>query len=188
MALFYTGYAFRVKMEDARSGRIILLAHCLLNQNSVVMGLARRKGPVEELLQIILREGLGIVQLPCPETNYYGLRRFWAVREQFDNPGFRSYCEKLASEIRDLVREYIRNGYDVIGVIGIKGSPSCGVTESGSSESWIGPPYEAKEYGKVKESGIFMVELRKKLKDLRFEEWNWKDVEDSLLKIEALIK
>jgi len=175
-------------MKDARSGRIILLAHCLLNQNSVVMGLAKRKGPVEELLQLVLREGIGIVQLPCPETGYYGLRRFWAVREQFDNPGFRNYCEKLASEIRDLVREYIRNGYDVIGVIGISGSPSCGVIESGSSENWIGPPYEAKEYDKVKKSGIFIEELRKKLGDLKFEEWDWREVEDSLSKIENLMK
>ncbi len=175
-------------MKDLRSKKIIFLAHCLLNQNSVVMGLARRRGPVEELLQAVIGEGIGIVQLPCPETCYYGLRRFWGVREQFDNPGFRNYCRRLASEIENLVREYIRNGYDIIGIIGIKGSPSCGVTESGSSESWIGPPYEAKEYNKAKKSGIFMEELRNKLGDLKFEEWDWKDIEKSLSKIEDLIK
>ncbi len=152
------------------------------------MGLAKRRGPVDELIGIFLREGIGIVQLPCPETCYYGLRRFWAVREQFENPGFRNYCKKLASEVRDLIFEYLRNGYDVIGVIGIKGSPSCGITESGSSESWMGPPYEAKEYGKVKKAGIFMEELRKKLENLKFEEWDWKDVEGSLSRIKDLIK
>ena len=175
-------------MRDNRSSRIILLAHCLLNQNSVVIGKARRKGVVEELLQLIMKEGIGIVQLPCPETYFYGLRRFWGVREQFDNPGFRNYCGKLAQEMKDLVTEYLRNDYEVLGVVGIKGSPSCGVSESGSSESWMGPPHEAKEYTKVGKEGIFMEELSKKLEGLVFEEWDWKDIQGSLERIKALIK
>ncbi len=175
-------------MEDARSGRIILLAHCLLNQNSVVVGLAKSKGPVEELIKLLSEEGVGIIQLPCPETRYFGLRRFWAVREQFESPGFKNFCKKMASEMEDLVFEYIRNGYDVVGVIGIKGSPSCGVTESGSSKNWMGPPYMAKEHERVKKEGIFIEELKKKLSGIRFDEWDWDDVNGSIQRIKGLIK
>jgi predicted secreted protein len=152
------------------------------------MGLARRKGAVEEIVQILLKEGIGIIQLPCPETNYFGLRRFWAVREQLDNPGFNDYCKKLSQKIRDIVSEYMRNGYEVVGVIGINGSPSCGVTESGSSEDWIGPPNKAGEHVRVKKPGVFMEKLREDLKDLQFIEWDWKNTESSISKIKELIK
>jgi len=151
------------------------------------MGLAKRKGAVEEVLQILLKEGVGIIQLPCPETSYFGLRRFWAVREQLNNPGFNEYCKRLSQKIRNIVSEYLRNDYDVIGVIGIKGSPSCGVTESGSSEDWIGPPNKAGEYVRVKKPGIFMEKLTESLKALPFIEWDWRNTESSISKVKELI-
>jgi len=173
--------------HDARSKRVILLAHCLLNQNSVVVGKARRPGPVKEVLELLSDAGIGIVQLPCPELTYYGLRRFWAVKEQFDNPGFRSHCRRLAEEVAAIVQEYIRNGYEVLGVVGVNGSPSCGVNEHGSAPDWMGPPTEAREYSREPGPGVFAEELMKVL-NAEFGEWDWRDVGGSLRKLARMVE
>lgn len=170
---------------DARSKRVILLAHCLLNQNSVVSGKARRPGPVGELVKLLVDEGVGIVQLPCPELAHYGLRRFWAVKEQFDNPGFRARCRGIASEVAAVVEEYLRNGYEVLGFVGVNGSPSCGVREHGSGD-WMGDPREAGRYRRAPGPGVFVEELTRVL-DVPLLEWDWRDVEGSLERLaEAL--
>ena len=171
--------------HDARSKRVILLAHCLLNQNSVVFGKARRPGPVRELVELLVDAGVGMVQLPCPELTHYGLRRFWAVREQFDNPGFRAHCRRIASEVAEVVEEYLRNGYEVLGFVGVNGSPSCGVTEHGSGD-WMGDPRAAGDYRRAPGPGVFVEELARVL-DVPLLEWDWRDVEGSLRRLaEAL--
>ncbi len=171
---------------DARSRRVILLAHCLLNQNSVVVGKARMPGPVKEILELLSDSGVGIVQLPCPELTYYGLRRFWAVKEQFDNPGFRAHCRRLAEEAAAIVQEYIRNGYEVLGFVGVNGSPSCGVREHGSGD-WMGDPREAGGYSREPGPGIFVEELMRVL-DVPLLEWDWRDVEGSLKKLARMVE
>ncbi|MDK2463435.1 MAG: hypothetical protein QI223_01485 [Candidatus Korarchaeota archaeon] len=172
--------------RDLRSKRVILLAHCLLNQNSVVFGKARRPGPVGELVKLLVDAGVGMVQLPCPELTHYGLRRFWAVKEQFDNPGFRARCRRIASEVAEVVGEYLRNGYEVLGFVGVNGSPSCGVREHGSGD-WMGDPREAGGYSREPGPGIFVEELMRVL-NVRFEEWDWRDVEGSLERIAGLMR
>ena len=41
-----------------------------------------------------------IRQMPCPELAFGGLRRFWAVREQYDTRVFRAHCRRLAEPVR----------------------------------------------------------------------------------------
>ena len=60
---------------DARSKRVIFVAHCLLNQNSISDGTADYPGANEEILQILLKAKVGIVQMPCPELCCLGLDR-----------------------------------------------------------------------------------------------------------------
>ena len=49
-----------------KSKKLVLIAHCVINQNSVIEGWARAKGafPIAKLL---LDESVGIIPLPCPE-------------------------------------------------------------------------------------------------------------------------
>ena len=174
-------------MADLRSRKVIFLAHCLLNQNSVVVGSAKRAGPVAEVLEGLIERGVGIVQLPCPEITHYGLRRFWAVKEQYNNPGFRSHCKELATRIEQMISEYQRNGYAVVALVGIKGSPSCGISEVGSSEDWMGPPFEAKKSSRVPSTGVFMEELLARVEGLRLVEWDWNDVQGSVGSLKGAI-
>ena len=43
------------------------LAHCILNANAKVAGIAQTPGAIPVIVEGLLRDGVGIVQLPCPE-------------------------------------------------------------------------------------------------------------------------
>lgn len=121
-----------------RNKRIVVLAHCILNANSKVDGLSLYPGSMNPLIQFFLSEGIGMIQLPCPETQVYGIRRWGHVKEQFSHPFFRKQISNLVEPtIMDLVA-YRDMGYDIMAIIGIDGSPSCGVSKTCSSSEWFG--------------------------------------------------
>lgn len=145
-----------------RSKKIAIISHCIINQNSVVKGEYKDMNIFFPFIKKLFEENIGILQLPCPETECYGLRRWGHVKEQFDNCGYRKYVEKIVNSFVDIIKEYINNGYEIVGVYGIAGSPSCGVNLT-CSANWEGEIslYKDKEdiVSRVKminESGIFM--------------------------------
>lgn len=145
-----------------RSKKIAIISHCIINQNSVVKGEYKDINIFFPFIKKLFEENIGILQLPCPETEYYGLRRWGHVKEQFDNCGYRKYLEKIINSFVDIIKEYINNGYEIVGIYGIAGSPSCGVNLT-CSANWEGEIslYKDKEdiVSRVKminESGIFM--------------------------------
>lgn len=119
--------------RDQRSRRIAVLSHCLLNANSKVEGLALYEG-VHPLVVRLAELGIGVVQMPCPEMGACGMSREGQTREQYANPTFMAYCADLADDTLALVQEYQRCGYEIVGVVGVEQSPSCGVTRSSSLE------------------------------------------------------
>lgn len=145
-----------------RSKKIAIISHCIINQNSVVKGEYKDINIFFPFIKKLFEENIGILQLPCPETECYGLRRRGHVKEQFDNCGYRKYLEKIINSFVDIIKEYINNGYEIVGIYGIAGSPSCGVNLT-CSANWEGEIslYKDKEdiVSRVKminESGIFM--------------------------------
>lgn len=145
-----------------RSNKIAIISHCIINQNSVVKGEYKDINIFFPFIKKLFEENIGILQLPCPETECYGLRRWGHVKEQFDNCGYRKYVEKIVNSFVDIIKEYINNGYEIVGIYGIAGSPSCGVNLT-CSANWEGEIslYKDKEdiVSRVKminESGIFM--------------------------------
>lgn len=145
-----------------RSKKIAIISHCIINQNSVVKGEYKDINIFFPFIKKLFEDNIGILQLPCPETECYGLRRWGHVKEQFDNCGYRKYLEKIVNSFVDIIKEYINNGYEIVGIYGIAGSPSCGVNLT-CSANWEGEIslYKDKEdiVSRVKminESGIFM--------------------------------
>lgn len=145
-----------------RSKKIAIISHCIINQNSVVKGEYKDMNIFFPFIKKLFEENIGILQLPCPETECYGLRRWGHVKEQFDNCGYRKYVEKIINSFVDIIKEYINNEYEIVGIYGIAGSPSCGVNLT-CSANWEGEIslYKDKEdiVSRVKminESGIFM--------------------------------
>jgi hypothetical protein len=60
------------QFSDCRRRRIVVLSHCLLNENTRYPGGAGRGGCVREIVQRCLAADYGIVQLPCPEQQAWG--------------------------------------------------------------------------------------------------------------------
>lgn len=132
----------RARLRDERSGRVVFLSHCLLNENTRYLGGAFRPGAVDEVVGTYLRDGTGICQLPCPEQRAWGgvLKRrllflygrpllLPAVR-LLRRP-LRAYTKAryghLARQVARQISDYQRSGFEVVGVVGVDASPTCGV-------------------------------------------------------------
>jgi len=114
-------------IQDKRCHKIVVVAHCILNQNSRAQGKAHYPGMINEIVDVIRKQEVGIIQMPCPELTYAGLLRPSQTKEQYDTPAFRRHCRQIASSIADQVEEYVRNGFKVLVILGVEGSPTCGV-------------------------------------------------------------
>lgn len=134
----------RQQLADERGGQVVLLSHCLLNVNTRYLGGARHPGGCPEVVEDYLAKGIGIHQLPCPERRAWGgvlkrrmLLAYGAtgtvrapVTRLLLGP-FLGYTRvvyaRLARRVARDVRDYQRSGTRVVGVVGVAGSPSCGV-------------------------------------------------------------
>lgn len=113
-----------------RQKKIIVLAHCILNQNSVVFPCAKNMMNYFPFIENCFKNNIGIIQLPCPEIQLYGVNRWGHVKNQFENQGFISLCKTILEPIIAQIIDYSKNGYVIAGVYGIKCSPSCGVNKT----------------------------------------------------------
>jgi len=129
--------------KDERSFHTIVVAHCILNQNARVFGLAKYKGIINEVINVLKEKNYGIIQMPCPEFSFLGLSRPSQTKEQYDTPEYRKHCRKIAEDIASQIKEYLKNEFKISILLGIRGSPSCG------------------------ESGIFIEELERELKNAK---------------------
>jgi len=155
-----------------RKKKIVLMCHCILNANSKVEGLATYPAALNEVLAPLIERGIGIIQLPCPELTCYGIKRWGHVKEQFDNPYFRRHCQNIFKPYIDQIIDYTEHGYEIVGLLGIDGSPSCGVDLT-CSAPWGGELEATKDLearlGKVDmipAPGIFISEIKKTLEGL----------------------
>ena len=134
----------RRALSDARSGQVVFVSHCMLNQNVRYQGGATRPGAVDEVVARLQRAGVGIVQMPCPEQRAWG-----GVDKQYTMPAYgadqtrlrrlrrpaswlfllytRLAYRRFAGQVAREIRDYVRSGQSVQAVLGVGGSPSCGV-------------------------------------------------------------
>ncbi|KUO72837.1 MAG: hypothetical protein APF81_00680 [Desulfosporosinus sp. BRH_c37] len=108
--------------------RIVFLSHCFLNSQAKIQGSPDIADLRERILKILGEHKCGIIQLPCPELLHGGVSRWGQTKYQYDSVFFRRHCEKLAETIVDQAEEYQRHHIPVGPIIGVEGSPSCGVT------------------------------------------------------------
>lgn len=112
-----------------REKRIILVAHCVINQNCVVYPLARAKGAFS-FVDTLIKNDIGIYQLPCPEFKFLGLKRKPQTKEEYDCNEFRNLCKGLTSYVMSDIKEYINNNFKIVGIIGINESPTCSISNN----------------------------------------------------------
>ncbi|HEY2683010.1 MAG TPA: hypothetical protein VGI93_05840 [Steroidobacteraceae bacterium] len=143
--------------------KVALVANCLLNQNAKVCEGARYPGVASPVVEALRSRGYQLQQLPCPELAFAGVRRWWAVYEQYDTPAYRNHCRQLAKAIAPLIEGFIRRGDEVI-LIGLDGSPSSGVRFTSSKPQWGGRPNRPEDdWDIVEKPGIWIEELEAEL-------------------------
>lgn len=132
------------RLSDERGKRVIFVSHCLLNQNTRYLGGAFRSGTVRELVDAFERDGLGIVQMRCPEQCAWGgvnkryILRVYGARSTplyrllpllyplfvwYTRWRYHILARRVVREIADCTR----SGVSVEGIVGVGSSPSCGV-------------------------------------------------------------
>ncbi len=115
---------------NKRSGKIAIVAHCLLNQNSRAQGLAKKPNTIiKEVINFFMHNNIGVVQMPCPEITYAGVLREPQTREQYNTSLFRGHCKKIAKDTFQIIKRYNSHGIKTVFILGVEGSPSCGVNE-----------------------------------------------------------
>jgi predicted secreted protein len=146
--------------QDGRSRRLVAAIECLLNQNARDPGAATSPALNEAVVRLCTDHQVGIVQIPCPEKEFLGLRRRrppgTSIRQALDTPGGRRCCAELADSIADRLLDYQGNGYRVLAVLGGNAqSPGCAVV---LELSGLSPT-----------SGVFMQELQRALRERKMD-------------------
>ncbi len=139
--------------EDGRSKRVIFVSHCILNQNAKIDGCAHYPGAIQGIADLIVRSGCGVVQMECPEVMHLGLDRQVVagsertiesedtrVAQLMEAPAGRACCRDVASRVARQMEEYVRNGFSVVGVLGVNGSPTCGVETGWRADAEVAEP------------------------------------------------
>jgi len=135
------------RLLDQRRGQVVVLSHCLLNENTRYLGGAGRPGCVREIVDGCTAAGLGMIQMPCPEEAAWGgvhkrrlLLLYGSARwlpgplRRLLLPALLDHTHRIYGRLaRDTGRraaDYRRAGLDVVAVVGVDGSPSCGVART----------------------------------------------------------
>lgn len=175
-------------IKDGRSGKLALVAHCILNQNSRVLGLAKRSSVITEIVELLMRNKVSIIQMPCPEFTYAGILRSPQTKDQYNNVMFRTHCRRIGEEIANQIQEYSRCGIQTKTVIGVDGSPSCGVNEI----SRRNPYKNLTRYEVVRGSGILIEELHlalgKRKISIPFYGIQYEHLSEDLVMVEKLLR
>lgn len=132
------------QQRDRRRQRIVFLAHCILNENTRYLGGECRVCCVRKIVEQCIGHDLGMVQMPCPEQVAWGgvtkrcllltygskrsvLYRLRHILLPLALWRTRKVHRCLARMIADQIADYLDSGYAVVGIVGVDGSPSCGV-------------------------------------------------------------
>jgi predicted secreted protein len=147
--------------SDARSKKIAFVSHCILNQNAISEASAQFPSQYQQVVDLLTENNIGIIQLRCPEFLCLGLNRSddlggerevllenSRIRMCLEEKKNRDTLRKYATEIQNEIDEYLKYGFNVLGIIGVNRSPSCGIETTTKNTKEI-PGY-----------GVFMHELK----------------------------
>ncbi|MFH1070288.1 MAG: hypothetical protein V1794_11770 [Candidatus Glassbacteria bacterium] len=115
--------------SDPRSGKVVFLSHCMLNLNARMIDCADFPSMFEPLVDYLQKNQVGLIQMTCPELYCLGLGRF-DVRIGLESRAGRERLERLLDDLIFTIREYLFQDFEVVGILGKEGSPSCGVTRT----------------------------------------------------------
>ena len=151
---------------DCRSKKIVFVAHCILNQNSISDGTAVYPGIVDEILELFISSQIGVIQMPCPELMCLGLDRGIVdggsfpvleentrIRASMSNELMNPKIDQMVKNTICQIIEYDKFKFQILGIIGINRSPSCGVDTTSDNNR------------EIEGKGLFVSSIIKALED-----------------------
>ena len=173
-------YSFSSGFSAMNKRRVVFVSHCLLNQFIRPPEAGRYPLVTKELLSLFAENEIGIIQLPCPAMETNGFVKGVLTKESLDTKNYRGYCQRLSENMLNQIEAYLKRDYNVIGILGVEFSPTCGVhqIENGRKNT----------PGK----GILIEELEKQMQKKNFQVpiigINLNNVYSSVEKLQSLIK
>ncbi len=153
--------------SDKRSNKIVVVSHCLLNVHSLEDNLAIYPGLEKEVIELLIKKGVGLYQIPCPEIELSGIFRKALPKESYDHPKIRKVYRQLADNISSTLKWYVKKGCKVEAVLGAEGSPTCGVELVGKwREEAKGKREFPRDVEFVSGRGVFIEEFESSLANI----------------------
>jgi predicted secreted protein len=131
--------------------KIQVVAHCLLDPETRLPGLR----------PVFFSPEPPLIQLLCPEAGHLGINRWAVTKNQIDIPTYRRYCREIFRHHADLIEQFAKKGYE-IEVVGVEGSPSCGVDST--TLGYTGGKIRHQDHDHVPGMGVFMEVVAEELK------------------------
>jgi predicted secreted protein len=138
-----------------RSKKHILVPYCALSQGIRADSIVQHyPAIVKEVIEYLIKKDINIMQMPCPELYFDGIRRQPCGKSNYDNQINRKVCREVALNVVKMIKLIQSGGYEIVGILGVNYSPSCAV-------DFIA--YRRPE--KIPGTGIYIEELKKVLKE-----------------------
>ena len=122
--------------HDIRSKKVVLIAHCLINQNAISDGTAVYPAAFNDLITLLMQNNIGIVQMPCPELCCLGLDRGnpsgadspvlvenTRIRSAMQQKEPNEKLQKLIDYVMLQICEYQKHGFKIMAIIGANPAP-----------------------------------------------------------------
>ncbi|WP_338099703.1 hypothetical protein [Methanolapillus africanus] len=157
--------------ESESLKKMYVVSHCLLNPAARVKGI-KKPVPFDFYFDYFNREPTGgrndyLLQLPCPESIYFGIGRGKVTKDQLDFPKYRLFCADLFKPYAAQIEQFERDGFSIL-ILGVPKSPSCSVfTTTVGLPSQTDPDLDGTP---APGQGVFMDEIQKELtrRNVRF--------------------
>jgi predicted secreted protein len=151
-------WSFRKPAVDPRSGRLVFLIECLLNQNARDRGAAGAPAVTQEVIKALVDADIGMAQIPCPEIACLGFERErppgQSIREILEAPASVGCCNRLAVATAKRLQDYSEQGFEIVAILGgNEQSPGCAVHAEDADQTLLAPA-----------SGVFMQALARELR------------------------
>jgi|GEM_PF-3600916 len=120
--------------------RVIIVAPCFLNFGLVACGFHNKAGIkyrinfLKKLLNLAEEHYIGLDTYYCSEFEILGLPRPPCARATYEErqKEVETYVRKTIEKIEKL----LKNGFEILAIIGVEGSPCCGVTLTKLGKAW----------------------------------------------------
>lgn len=146
---------------------MVVVSHCIMNVHSLEDNLAIYPGLEREVVELLIKKGVGIYQIPCPEVELSGIFRKALPKDAYEHPKIRAFYRGLAENLSKTLNWYVKKGYEIVAVIGAEASPTCGIDYVGRwKDDAEGKKVFPKDIEFVPGRGVFMEEFKAALENI----------------------